>query len=396
MGRGPEQAPLSSRNKGKQGEGDLEESTRAGSFKMAARFDVRQEPILILSDSDGDDPVGNGGIKNSVNKLNLEKGGESGMFVQWGPRLVSPMLHKVQQCGVENRTLVQTGLMEVRHKGECMLDEVTFEAVQLGDGISRGQVSGVFRNISGDYRVPGCGKALALGGKEEHLSKAEKGRPDFISGHTVGVGTPLRHLQEVRVRPGAAHPTSGETVTSSQVRKSQLNYDEPSTSQSADGFYWDMGFEETLDFDDDNEMDIGGAGLVDVGGQGNNQSQSFDVLQGQKRAADWSNRRVGESIASGSAGNLPRGEKRGGMSEREGRGSGGVRSNGARVRVQDMGVQTGSDSNEVGTSKVGDLEVSVSANIKAETVSATRDQERSGLRGALQIRFGREGHGAQD
>ncbi|KAJ1209548.1 hypothetical protein NDU88_004922 [Pleurodeles waltl] len=343
-GRVPEQAPLSSRNKGKRGEGGLDESTWAGSFKMAARIGDRQEPILILSDSEGYDPVGNGGIKSSVPELNLEKGGESSMFVQWDPRLVSPMLHRVQQWGVENRTLVQTGLMEVSNKGDCMLGEVMFEEVQLGDGYGRGQVSGLFRKISSDYGVPGCGTALALGGQEEHLSKAGQGRPAFISGHTVGVSTPLRHLQEERLRPGAAHLTSGESVMSSQVRKSNMNYDEPSTSQSAGGFTWDVGFEETLDFDDDNEMDMVGADLGDVGGQGNNQSLSFDVLQGQKRAAVRSDRRVVERIASGSAGNLPRGEERGGVSEREGRGSGGMRSNGARERVQDMGVQTGNAS----------------------------------------------------
>ncbi|KAJ1130092.1 hypothetical protein NDU88_008448 [Pleurodeles waltl] len=252
---------------------------------MAVRIGDRQETILILSDSEGDDPVGSGGIKSSVTELDLAGRGEHSMFVQWVPRLVSPMLHKVQQWGVDNRTLVQTGLVEVSNKGECRLDEVTFEEVQLGDSYGRGQVSGVFGNISSDHGVPGCGKALALGGQEEHLSEAGQGWPAFISGHTVGVSTPLRHLQEERVRPGAAHLTSGESVTLSQVRKSHMNYDEPSTSQSAGGFNWNMGFEETLDFDDDNEMAMVGADLVDVGGQGNTQSRSFDVLQGQKRAA---------------------------------------------------------------------------------------------------------------
>ncbi|KAJ1209599.1 hypothetical protein NDU88_004973 [Pleurodeles waltl] len=261
------------------------------------------------------------------------------------------MLHKVQQWGVENMTLVQTGLMEVGTQGECMLDEVTLEEVQLVEGLGSGQVSGVFRKTGSDYGVPGCGKALALGGQEEHVSKAGQGRPAFISGHTVGVSTPLRHQQEETVRPGAAHPRSGESLALSQVWKSGMD-DEPSTSQCASGFNWDVGFEETLDFDDDNERGMGGAGLVDVGGQGNNQSWSYDVLQGQKRVAVRSDRRVGDRIASGSAGNLPRGEERGSMFEREG-GGWGERSIGARVRVQDMGIQTVNDNNVVETSKVG-------------------------------------------
>ncbi|KAJ1175465.1 hypothetical protein NDU88_000753 [Pleurodeles waltl] len=212
-GRVAEQAPLSSRNKDKRGEGVLEESTREGTFKMAARIGDRQEPILILSDSEGDDPVGNGGIKSSVTEIDLAGRGEHSMIVQWVP--------------------------------------------------------------SSELGVPGCGKALASGGQEEQLAEAGQGRPAFISGHTVGVSTPLRHLQEERVSPGAAHPTSGESVTASQVRKRHMNYDEPSTSQSAGGFNWDMGFEETLDFDEDNEMAMVGANLEDVGGQGSNQSSEF-------------------------------------------------------------------------------------------------------------------------
>ncbi|KAJ1203738.1 hypothetical protein NDU88_007519 [Pleurodeles waltl] len=255
-GRALQQAPLSSRKKGKQGEGDLEESTQTGTFKMAARIGDRQEPIIINSDSDADDPLGTGGIKNDLTGLNLEEGGEANMFIQWVPRLVSPMLHKVQQWGLGNRTLVQTGLMDVSTQGECMLEEVTFEDVQLVEGLGSGQVSGVFRKAGSDYGVPGCGKLLALGGQEEHLSKAGQGRHAFISGHTVGVSTPLRHRQEVRVRPEAAHLTSGESLVSSQVRKRRTD-DEPSTSQGASDFNWDVGFEETLDFDDDNERDMG-------------------------------------------------------------------------------------------------------------------------------------------
>ncbi|KAJ1190525.1 hypothetical protein NDU88_007263 [Pleurodeles waltl] len=56
-------APLSSQKRGKRGEGDLEESTLAGTFKMVARVGDRQEPIIINSDSDGDDPLGTGGTK---------------------------------------------------------------------------------------------------------------------------------------------------------------------------------------------------------------------------------------------------------------------------------------------------------------------------------------------
>ncbi|KAJ1213642.1 hypothetical protein NDU88_001274 [Pleurodeles waltl] len=139
--------------------------------------------------------------------------------------------------------------------------------------------------------VPGSGRALASGRQEKHTSEAGQGRPAFTSGHTVGISTPLRHLQEERVRPGAAYPTSGDSVLSSQVWKRHMTYDEPSASQSAGGLIRDMGFEEALDFDEENEtVAMVGGNFKDVGGKGNNQSCSVGVLQGQKRAAVRSDR----------------------------------------------------------------------------------------------------------
>ncbi|KAJ1201696.1 hypothetical protein NDU88_005502 [Pleurodeles waltl] len=76
---------------------------------------------------------------------------------------------------------------------------------------------------------------------------------------------------------------------------------------SASGLIRDMGFEEFLDFDEGNEtVAMVGGIFKDVGGQGNNQSRSFGVLQGQKKAPVQSDRRDVERIVSGSAGNLPR------------------------------------------------------------------------------------------
>ncbi|KAJ1192278.1 hypothetical protein NDU88_001589 [Pleurodeles waltl] len=117
VGRAQQQAPLFSRKRGKRGEGDLEESTRAGAFKMAARIGDRPEPIIIDSDPDGGDPLGKGDSINSLEIKNFEEGGEASMLIQWVPRLVSPMLQKVHHWGVENMTLVKTGLMDIRDQG---------------------------------------------------------------------------------------------------------------------------------------------------------------------------------------------------------------------------------------------------------------------------------------
>ncbi|KAJ1099919.1 hypothetical protein NDU88_005012 [Pleurodeles waltl] len=328
-----------------------------------------KEPILIVSDSDGDDPLGNFSKKGVMSELESVGRSENKILVQWVPRLVSPMLHKVQHWDVENRTLIQTGqFVEVMNKCECTVAGVAFDEAELGDSWGGVQVGEDFGNPVCDHGVPGCGKALASSGQEQHMSEAGQGRPAFTSGHMVGVITPLRHLEEERVRPGAAHPTSGDAFLSSQVWKRHIAYDEPSTSQSASGLTQDIGFEECLDFDEGHKTVVLVGGLQrDLGGQGNNKSWSFVVLQGQRKATVWSDRRDDERSASGSAGNLSRGEERTFNSGFKGWGLMGLGSAGGKARVQDMGVQTCSSSNDVVISKVGDSEVSVSSN-KAEPV----------------------------
>ncbi|KAJ1104343.1 hypothetical protein NDU88_001755 [Pleurodeles waltl] len=316
---------------------------------MAARIEDRQKPILIVSDSDGDDPLGNFNIKGSMRDMEQVMRKENNILVQWVPRLVSPMLQKVQHWDVENRTLIQTGqLVEVMDKGESRVAGIAFGEAELGDNGCGEQVSVDFWEPGCEHGVPGCGNALALSGHEEHMSKVGHRRPAFASGHTVWVSTPLRHREEERVRSGAAHPTSGEAPLSSQVWKQCIAYDEPSTSQSVSGLTQDIGSgEECLDFDEGNETVVLVGGLQrELGGQGNNKSLSFGILQDQRKAAVRSNRPDGERSLSGSAGNLPRGEERPFISGFEGRG-GGLGSAGGKARVQDMGVQICSLGNDV-------------------------------------------------
>ncbi|KAJ1151439.1 hypothetical protein NDU88_004220 [Pleurodeles waltl] len=123
-----QQAPLSSRNIGERAEGVFEKRPLAEGCKMAARIEDRQEPILIESDSDGDDPLGNVNIKGAMRDMEPVRRKENNIIVQWVPRLVSPMLHKVQHWDVENRTLIQTGqLVEVMDKGESRVASIAFE-----------------------------------------------------------------------------------------------------------------------------------------------------------------------------------------------------------------------------------------------------------------------------
>ncbi|KAJ1097293.1 hypothetical protein NDU88_002418 [Pleurodeles waltl] len=320
----------------------------------------RQEPILIVSDSDGDNPMGNFNAKMSKRDIEASMRRQNRAQVQWVPRLVSPMLHKVQHWDVENRTLIQSGqLVEVMDKGEIRVACIALGEAELGDNGCRAQVSADFLNPGCVHGMPGSGNALALSGLEEHITKAGHGRPAIAPGHTVGVSTPLRHREEERVRPGAAHPTSGEAPSSSQVFRRRIPYDEPSTSQSASGLTKDIGSgEEFLDFDEVNETVVLVGGLQkELGGQGNNKSWSFGVLQDQRKAAVRSDRQGGERSLSSSAVNLPRGEERPFISGFEGAVE--LGSAGRRARVQNMGVQTSSLDNDVVSSKVADSEVSI-------------------------------------
>ncbi|KAJ1114783.1 hypothetical protein NDU88_003014 [Pleurodeles waltl] len=284
---------------------------------MAARIEDRQEPILIVSDSDEDDPLGNFKGNVTVRDLEASTWSESSAQVQWVP-----------SCA---------------------------------------------------HGVPGCGNAHALSGHEEHMIRAGHGRPAFAPGHTVGVSTPLGHREEERVRPGAAHPTSGDAPLSSHVLKRCVAYDEPSTSQSASGLTQDIGTgEECLDFDEVNDSEVLVGGLHrGLGGQGNNKSQSFGVLQDQRKAAVRSDRQGGERMLFCSSGNLPRGEERPFNSGVKGRGVVELRSSVGSAMVKDMGVQTSSLDKDVVSSTVGESEVSVppASSGKAEPERLAQNQD---------------------
>ncbi|KAJ1178098.1 hypothetical protein NDU88_003346 [Pleurodeles waltl] len=70
------QAPLPPRNIGKRGEGVFEKRTLEEGGKMAARIEDRQELILIVSDLDEDDPLGNFKGNVSVRKVEASMGRE--------------------------------------------------------------------------------------------------------------------------------------------------------------------------------------------------------------------------------------------------------------------------------------------------------------------------------
>ncbi|KAJ1108461.1 hypothetical protein NDU88_005837 [Pleurodeles waltl] len=279
------QAPLPLENIRNRGDGVSEERPLEEGGKMAARIRDRQETILILSDSDEDGSLGK--FKGALSVSGFEASPSSA------------------------------------DRGEIRLKGIAFGEAEVSDNGGRAQVSLDFWSPSCANGVPGCGNSHALSGHEEHRERVEHVRPAFAPGHTVGVSTPLGQREEERVRPGAALPTSGDVPSSTHLSKRCVVYDELSASRSAGGLTQDIGAgEEFLDFEEVNEAEglVGGV-QRGLGGQGNNKSQSFGVLQEQRNAAVRSDRQGGERSLYCSSGNLPRGKERPFISGTEGRGT---------------------------------------------------------------------------
>ncbi|KAJ1089728.1 hypothetical protein NDU88_002873 [Pleurodeles waltl] len=198
---------------------------------MAARIEDRQELIHILSDSDEEFNSGVIGRVLEVGWAEASHTFSQGAKVQFVPRLVSPMLHKVQHWDVENRTLFQTGQMvEFVKKGEVAMKGILIGEAGIIGSAGRAQVRLDFWRPGSSVSLAGCGNSHALGEHEEHITGAELGRPALNQGKAVGVGTPLRHQSEERVRPGAARLTSGDATLSAQPSMQSVAYEEPSTS----------------------------------------------------------------------------------------------------------------------------------------------------------------------
>ncbi|KAJ1204726.1 hypothetical protein NDU88_000164 [Pleurodeles waltl] len=333
------QALLPTVTSGKRGENALEEGHLGGEEKMAAPTAGNQESIVIISDEEDD---GQG------EQMSLDFGGglpvrplstKDGKLMQFIPRLVSPMLHKVQEWEVENQTVFKAGEQVEFMDSSGVVMRGTICGETSGNGMAgMAQVRLDFWQPGSGASQAGCDGTHALGGHMEQFSTRLLGWPACDKRLPVRVGALSGHRLELRVRPGEVRLTSGEA--SGPGFGIQEVYPvvegEPSTSRGA-GFV-ELGEdieEKFLDYENKEEaerVDKGHRRAVQKGG-------TLDVLHEATKKAVQSDRRVGGDGHVFFAGNLPRGEKHRTQSDRVGCsnvGFDGVK----KISGKDMGSQT--------------------------------------------------------
>ncbi|KAJ1179113.1 hypothetical protein NDU88_004349 [Pleurodeles waltl] len=252
---------------------DLEEGTLAGTSKMAAPIEFQQQPafsvdkrsvsnprcdasvlsfeeeVVVISDDEEEVQV------SQVSLLSKEKrddsdlsGRKGGSCIQLIPRVVSPMLHRVQSWGISNQANLQLGeqIELVDQDGNVFKGTVCGERCSSG-AIDRAYVSLDLSKMVVGVGPSGCDTSHVSG---EHGLQAIHQRSGRIVGEQslpVKVRAPSLHRLEGRVKPGAVYPTSGETFG--------VNESEPSTSRGAGGGLASME-EELLDYDEEFEETV--------------------------------------------------------------------------------------------------------------------------------------------
>ncbi|KAJ1109655.1 hypothetical protein NDU88_007015 [Pleurodeles waltl] len=252
---------------------DLEEGTLAGTSKMAAPIEFQQQSAFSVKKRSGSNPRCDASVLSfeeevvvisddeeevqvsQVSLLSKEKrddsdlsGRKGGSCIQLIPRVVSPMLHRVQSWGISNQANLQLGeqIELVDQDGNVFKGTVCGERCSSG-AIDRAYVSLDLSKMVMGVGPSGCDTSHVSG---EHGLQAIHQRSGRIVGEQslpVKVRAPSLHRLEGRVKPGAVYPTSGETFGD--------NESEPSTSRGAGGGLASME-EELLDYDEEFEETV--------------------------------------------------------------------------------------------------------------------------------------------
>ncbi|KAJ1157742.1 hypothetical protein NDU88_010442 [Pleurodeles waltl] len=236
--RGVQQAPLALESSGECCEPQLEESSLGGAANMATpskeivtgivggnrspfehgQGDIElqgvQDVIVLDSEEEGELVEVSGGVGGGSNK-NVVAGSavRSGSFLQWIPRVVSPMVHRVQESEVANQSVYRAG------------EQVEFRDEQ--GSVLRGNICGVSREDgsvgSAQVRLdfwhqdprayrPGCEAAHVSGGHWTTSAHQRFGQP--AGGQVlVEVRAPPGQRMEERVQSGAVRLTARESAS---------------------------------------------------------------------------------------------------------------------------------------------------------------------------------------
>ncbi|KAJ1108009.1 hypothetical protein NDU88_005393 [Pleurodeles waltl] len=206
----------------------------------------KESVVVISSDEEEEVQASEGGNFSRVGLGDFANVSiKGGRFMQNIPRVVSPMLNKVQAWELSNQAVFQLGeqIEFVDSSGAVFKGTVCGEANRDGS-LGRAFVSLDFWQQGSGGGPAGCDTSHAYSGHGVQVRHRRSGR--IVGGQSlpVKVRAPSEHREEGRVRFGAVHPTSGECIGAADVQ--------PSTSQGA-GAGWTYGDEELLDYDDEVE-----------------------------------------------------------------------------------------------------------------------------------------------
>ncbi|KAJ1156344.1 hypothetical protein NDU88_009067 [Pleurodeles waltl] len=239
--------------------GLLEERSLGVASKMAAPINIDNEDIVVISDDEEIEPVGqekSGAQVFGGSSFVISRG--AGRKLQLVPRLVSPMLHKVQSWQRDNEAVFGLGEQVDLIDG----NGIFLRSKVCGESIVDRSVGRAFVSMDVSQPVEGegtswCGTPHASGGHGAKAVYQPSGRMVGDQSMPVKVRAPSEHRTEERVRSGAVRLTSGDATRASEVQ--------PSTSQGA-GVGW-ADWEELLDYDEDLEEPVVSTKRVMVAGE---------------------------------------------------------------------------------------------------------------------------------
>ncbi|KAJ1169364.1 hypothetical protein NDU88_001257 [Pleurodeles waltl] len=245
----------------------------------------RESEVVAISDEEDEVQVSEGSIliQKEVGAFGTvsRKGGR---LMQSIPRVVSPMLNKVQSWELSNQAVFNLGerIEFIDSSGAVFKGTVCGEASRAGS-MGRAFVSLDFWQQESGEGPSGCDTSHAYSGHGVQVGHRRSGRVVGDQSLPVKVRVPSEHRAEGRVRSGAVHPTSGERIGAADAQ--------PSTSQGA-GVGWAYDDEELLDYEEELEEPVTSNTRVVVA------REAPDVAQGGHVPAQRHEL---------SAGNLPRG-----------------------------------------------------------------------------------------
>ncbi|KAJ1105822.1 hypothetical protein NDU88_003226 [Pleurodeles waltl] len=170
--------------------------------------------VVMISDDEVEEQWGQNSVECS-GKVNSEGvfRQRAGKIIQWVPRAVSSMLHKVQAWEVENQAVFRLGeqVEFVDRSGLVLRGTVCGEA--SGDGkVGRAQVVLDFWQSDQGEVLAGCESPHVSGGHGVQTVHQQFGQLAGVQSLPVKVGAPLRHWAEGRVKSGSVYPTSREAA----------------------------------------------------------------------------------------------------------------------------------------------------------------------------------------